>query len=371
MARELLEGNVAMAEAAIRAGVEAYFGYPITPQTELLERMAKRMPELGRVFLQAESEVAAINMVYGAACTGARVMSSSSSPGVSLMMEGISYIAGTELPVVLIDVVRGGPGLGNIAPSQGDYNQIVHGGGHGDYHPIVLAPASVQEAIDLVVLSFDLAEKYRSIVVVMADGNIGQMMEPAELPAIQPIRTTRPDWAVSGAQGRERRFLSSIYIKPPDEEVTNIRIFERWEQIQANEVRYKGYFLDDAEIVVIGYGTAGRVSLSAVRAAREEGIKVGLFRPISLSPYPFEAIAALGKTARALLVVEMNTGQMLDDVQRAIANRLPVDFYGRLGGVVPFPDEILAEIHRVAKEPVTVGADPRPAWVQRLKSSLN
>jgi 2-oxoglutarate ferredoxin oxidoreductase subunit alpha len=206
-----------MAEAAIRAGVVAYFGYPITPQTELLEWMSKRMPELGRVFLQAESEVAAINMVYGAACTGERVMSSSSSPGVSLMMEGISYIAGTELPVVLIDVMRGGPGLGNIAPSQGDYNQIVHGGGHGDYHPIVLAPSSVQEAIDLVGLSFELAEKYRSIVVVLAEGNIGQMLEPAELPPMRSLERPLPDWAVR-AEGRERRFLSSIYIKPEEEE---------------------------------------------------------------------------------------------------------------------------------------------------------
>ena len=233
MPRELLKGNNAMAEAAIRAGVQAYFGYPITPQTELLEYMSARMPELGRTFLQAESEVAAINMVYGAACTGARVMSSSSSPGVSLMMEGISYIAGTELPVVLIDVVRGGPGLGNIAPSQGDYNQIVHGGGHGDYHPIVLAPASVQEAIDLTVLAFDLADKYRSVVVVMADGNIGQIMEPAELPPMRPVRTEYPDWAVRGAEGRERRILSSIYIDPVDEEVMNYRLAKRWQQIVA------------------------------------------------------------------------------------------------------------------------------------------
>src|SRR5512143_1214933 len=216
MPRELLEGNQAMAEAAVRAGVEAYFGYPITPQTEVLEWMSHRMPELGRVFLQAESEVAAINMVYGAACTGARVMSSSSSPGVSLMMEGLSYIAGTEVPVVLIDVVRGGPGLGNIAPSQGDYNQIVHGGGHGDYHPIVLAPSSVQEAVDLTGLTFELAEKYRSICVLMADGNIGQMMEPVEMPPMQPLKTMFPEWAVRGAEGRERRTLSSIYINPED-----------------------------------------------------------------------------------------------------------------------------------------------------------
>lgn len=371
MAKELLKGNVAMAEAAIRAGVEAYFGYPITPQTELLEWMSDRMPELGRTFLQAESEVAAINMVYGAACTGARVMSSSSSPGVSLMMEGISYIAGTELPVVLIDVVRGGPGLGNIAPSQGDYNQIVHGGGHGDYFPIVLAPSSVQEAIDLVVEAFDLAEKYRSIVVVMADGNIGQMMEPAELPPMQPLRTDRPDWAVTGTPGRKRRFLSSIYIKPENEEVTNIRLIERWNSIQANEVRYKGYYLEDAEIVVVGYGTAGRVSFSAVRAARAEGIKAGLFRPISLSPFPYAALTELADRTKVFLVVEMNAGQMFEDVRKAVANKKPVDFYGRLGGMVPFPDEVLDEIRRVAIEPVADQVDPRLAWLERLKSIIN
>lgn len=370
MARELLKGNIAMAEAAIRAGVEAYFGYPITPQTELLEWMSARMPELGRAFLQAESEVAAINMVYGAACTGARVMSSSSSPGVSLMMEGLSYIAGTELPVVLIDVVRGGPGLGNIAPSQGDYNQIVHGGGHGDYHPIVLAPASVQEAIDLTVLAFDLAEKYRSIVIIMADGNIGQMMEPAELPPMQPLKRERPEWAVTGAIGRERRILSSIYIKPEDEEITNLRLLERWNQIKANEIRWKGYYLEDAEIIVLGYGTAGRVSLSAVRQARSEGIPVGLFRPISLSPFPYQAISELAGKAKAFLVVEMNTGQMLEDVRLAAAQRLPVEFYGRLGGVVPFPDEILSEIQRVYSEPLTISDDPRMSWMKRLKDVL-
>ena len=360
-----------MAEAAIRAGVEAYFGYPITPQTELLEWMSERMPQLERVFLQAESEVAAINMVYGAACTGVRVMSSSSSPGVSLMMEGISYIAGTELPVVLIDVVRGGPGLGNIAPSQGDYNQIVHGGGHGDYYPIVLAPASVQEAIDLTVLSFDLAEKYRSIVVVMADGNIGQMMEPAELPPMQPLKTKYPDWAVRGAEGRERRILSSIYIKPEEEEVTNLRLLGRWQEIQANEVRYKEYFTEDADFVVIGYGTAGRVALSAVRQARAEGIKVGLFRPVSLRPYPYAAIEQMAKDKKAILVVEMNTGQMLEDVNLAVKGRIPVEFYGRLGGMVPFPDEILSEIHRIAQGSLSLGVDPRKAWMQRLQKIIN
>ena len=371
MARELLEGNFAMAEASVRAGVEAYFGYPITPQTEVLEWMSHRMPELGRAFLQAESEVAAVNMVYGAACTGARVMSSSSSPGVSLMMEGLSYIAGTEVPCVLIDVVRGGPGLGNIAPSQGDYNQIVHGGGHGDYHPIVLAPASVQEAIDLTVLAFDLAEKYRAIAVVLADGSIGQMMEPAELPEMRPLMTTRPDWAVTGAEGRERRFLSSIYLIPEQEETANMRLIERAYLIAKNEVRYKEYFLDDAEIVIVGFGTAGRVSLSAVRAARAEGIKVGLFRPISLSPFPTSQLTELSKKAQSMLVVEMNTGQMLDDVRIAAENNLPVEFYGRPGGMVPYPDEILDEIRRMAKQTIPLGGDPRLRWLQRLNLAMN
>ncbi len=371
MVRELLKGNEAMAEAAIRAGVEAYFGYPITPQTELLEHMSKRMPELGRTFLQAESEVAAINMVYGAACTGVRVMSSSSSPGVSLMMEGISYIAGTEVPVVLIDVVRGGPGLGNIAPSQGDYNQIVHGGGHGDYHPIVLAPSSVQEAIDHTELAFDLADKYRAIVIVMADGSIGQMMEPAELPPMQPLRKEYPDWATRGAMDRERRILSSIYLDPFDEEVMNYRLLERWRVIEENEVRYKEYFLEDAEIVIVGYGTAGRVAMSAVRAARENGIPVGLFRPVTLSPFPYAKLDELSEKAHVLLVTEMNAGQMLDDVLRAVKGRIPVEFYGRMGGVMPFPDEIFSEIQRLVNQPLVVDSDPRKAWMRRLSNIIN
>jgi 2-oxoglutarate ferredoxin oxidoreductase subunit alpha len=370
MPRELLKGNVAMAEAAIRAGVEAYFGYPITPQTELLEWMSQRMPELGRAFLQAESEVAAINMVYGAACTGVRVMSSSSSPGVSLMMEGLSYIAGTEVPVVLIDVVRGGPGLGNIAPSQGDYNQLVHGGGHGDYHNIVLAPASVQEAIDLTVLAFDLAEKYRCIAMIQADGNVGQMMEPAELPPMQPLRHNYPDWSVRGAEGRERRILSSINLNPEEQEIANIRVFKRWQEIEANEIRFKEYFLDDAEVIVIGFGTAGRVAYSAVRSARAEGIKVGLMRPISISPFPFAQVKELANQARAILVVEMNTGQMLEDVRLAVAGKVPVEFYGRLGGMVPYPDEILKEIQRVAYERLPLNGDPRKSWLDRLQMEI-
>jgi 2-oxoglutarate ferredoxin oxidoreductase subunit alpha len=370
MARELLEGNYAMAEAAIRAGLDAYFGYPITPQTEILEWMSKRMPDLGRAFVQAESEVAAINMVYGAACTGARVMSSSSSPGVSLMMEGMSYIAGTELPMVLIDIVRGGPGLGNIAPSQGDYNQIVHGGGHGDYFPIVLAPASVQEAIDLTVLSFDLAERYRSIVIVMADGSIGQMMEPAELPEMQPRKTERPDWATTGAIGREPRILTSIYLQPEDEEKTNLRLLQRKYEIEAKELRYREYYLDDAEFVVVGFGTAGRVALSAVRAARAQGIRVGLLRPITLNPFPSNQLIELAKNAQAFLVVEMNSGMMLQDVSMAMKGICPIEFYGRMGGVVPFPDEILAEIRRIAREPEALSTidNPRVKWMHRMQA---
>ena len=367
MTREMWKGNEAIAEAAVRAGLEAYFGYPITPQTEVLEYLSRRMPELGRTFVQAESELGAINMVYGAACTGVRVMSSSSSPGVSLMMEGLSYIQGTEIPAVLVNVMRGGPGLGNIAPSQGDYNQAVHGGGHGDYHNIVLAPASVQEAIDLTVLSFDLAEKYRTICMVILDGSVGQMMEPAQMPELRPIQRRDWDWATNGAMGkRERRVLTSIYLDPLAEEKTNVRLLQRWKQIQANEVRYREYFLDDAEFVIIGFGTAGRVALSAVRAAREAGIKVGLLRPITVSPFPHEVIDQLAGRVNGFLVVEMNSGQMLEDVRLSVKGRVPVEFYGRMGGVVPFPDEILNEIKRVTTNKLNMDIDPRDAWLERM-----
>ncbi len=338
MTREMWEGNQAIAEAAVRAGLEAYFGYPITPQTEVLEYLARRMPELGRTFLQAESELGAINMVYGAACAGVRVMSSSSSPGVSLMMEGLSYIAGTEIPAVLVNVMRGGPGLGNIAPSQADYNQAAHGGGHGDYRNIVLAPASVQEAVDLMGLSFDLAEKYRTICMMIMDGCIGQMMEPIHLPEMQPVQRRDWDWATNGRMGkRDRRVLTSIYLDPIEEEVTNLRLLDRWKQIQAAEVRYKEYFLEDAEFVIVGFGTAGRVALSAVRAARQQGLKVGLLRPITVSPFPTAVLDGLVQRVSGILVVEMNTGQMLEDVRLVVQGRVPVEFYGRLGGVVPVP----------------------------------
>jgi 2-oxoglutarate/2-oxoacid ferredoxin oxidoreductase subunit alpha len=366
MARELWKGNEAIAEAAVRAGVEAYFGYPITPQNEVLEYMSHRLPEVGRAFVQAESEPAAINMVYGAACTGARVMTSSSSPGISLMQEGLSYIAGTEVPMVLVNVMRGGPGLGNIAPSQGDYNQITKGGGHGDYFPIVLAPASIQEAVDMMPLAFELAHKYRSICCILIDGSIGQMMEPVILPAMQPVVRKEYDWAVSGAVGRKRHILTSIYLDVPTEERINLRILGRWREVQKNEIRFKEYFLEDAETVIIGFGTAGRIALSAVRAARAKGIKVGLFRPISVHPFPYQRVEELCKQVKSMLVVEMNTGQMLRDVQTAVKNRIPVRFYGRLGGIMPFPDEFVHEVQELLKNPGKPDDDPVDLWYERM-----
>lgn len=346
MVREMLKGNIAIAETAIRAGVEAYFGYPITPQTELLEHMAKRMVELGRVFLQAESEVAAINMVYGAACTGKRVMTSSSSPGISLMQEGMSYIAGSELPCVIVDVMRGGPGLGNIQPSQSDYFQVTRSAGHGDFHPIVLAPASVQEAIDLTVLAFDLADQYRHIVMLVADGQIGQMMEPAELPPMQPLRQAVPAWALRGAQNRKANVISSLHMRPEEEEGFNLLLQDKLHQIQQAEQRSAELYTDDMDLLVIGFGTAGRIALTAVEEAREKGLNVGWFRPISLYPYPEKRLRELRHQTRQILVVEMNAGQMIDDVRLAVEGMVPVSFFGRMGGMVPMPDEILAAIEK-------------------------
>jgi len=370
MTRELWKGNHAFAEAAIRAGLQAYFGYPITPQTEALEYMSFRMPQLGRVFLQAESELGAINMVYGAACAGARVMSSTSSPGTSLMMEGLSYIAGTEVPMIIVDVVRGGPGLGNIAPSQGDYNQIVHGGGHGDYHPIVLAPASVQETVDIVYGMFDVVEKYRAIGVVMIDGSIGQMMEPAEMPPMLDVRKDFPQWAVTGSAAKNRKVLTSIYLNPEEMEKTNYRLMRRWQEIEKNEIRFKEYFMDGAEIALIGFGSAGRIALSAVRAARSAGSKVGLMRPVSLNPFPKKAVREIAEQVDQILVVEMNSGMMLDDVIQAVGSETNVEFYGRMGGVMPFPGEILDEIKRISKSKSTADEHPRERWLQRMESIL-
>jgi 2-oxoglutarate ferredoxin oxidoreductase subunit alpha len=344
MAVELLKGNVALAEAAIRAGVEAYFGYPITPQTELLEQMARRMPELGRAFVQAESELAAINMVYGAACTGARAMTSSSSPGISLMQEGFSYIAGSEVPCVVVDIMRGGPGLGNIQPSQADYFQVTRSAGHGDYHAIVLAPASVQEAIDLMMMAFDLADQYRHLVFVVADGLIGQMMEPAELPPMQPIRQQRAEWALTGARDRDPNIITSLELNAEALEDLNIRLQAKLDVIRKKEQRSVDLSTDDARLVVVGYGTAGRIAQTAVKQARKAGLKVGLFRPVTLWPFPEKRLSALADQVDAFLVVEMNAGQMVEDVRLSAGGQVPVEFYGRMGGVVPVPEEIYHEI---------------------------
>lgn len=340
MPKELLKGNIAFAEAAIRAGCEAYFGYPITPQTELLEHMSKRMIELDRVFLQAESEVAAINMVYGAAAAGVRVMTSSSSPGISLMQEGLSYIAASEVPAVIIDVMRGGPGLGNIQPSQSDYFQTTKTAGHGDFHPIVLAPATVQEAIDLTALAFDLAEHYRTLVFVVADGAIGQMMEPAELPPMREPEEDRPDWALTGANGRERRIVTSLYLGADQLETLNKRLQDKLALITRTETRWEEQMTDDADLLFVAFGTAARVAQTAMHAMRREGLRVGLLRPITLWPFPEKRLQELSRQVKGLFAIEMSAGQMVHDVRAAIGADVPLGFHGRMGGAIPMPAEI-------------------------------
>ncbi|MFH1130068.1 MAG: 3-methyl-2-oxobutanoate dehydrogenase subunit VorB [Pseudomonadota bacterium] len=352
MAKTLIEGNAAIAEAAICAGAEAFFGYPITPQTEILERFSKRMPEEGRAFLQAESELGSINMVYGAACAGARAMSTSSSPGISLMQEGFSYIACSEVPAVVVNIMRGGPGLGNVQPSQGDYFQAVKSAGHGDYHMICLAPATVQEAIDHVILAFDLADKYRTLVMVVADGAIGQMMEPAELPPIRPVRPPeeRGEWALTGAKGRPHNIITSLYLGAEKLEEVNLRLQAKLKKMAADEVRWKEYQTEDAEFLLVAFGTVGRVCQTVVREARAKGIKVGLLRPITLWPFPSAQLAQLAEKVKGMLVVEMNAGQMLEDVQLAIKGRCPERFYGRMGGVIPLPDDIMPELEALVAQ---------------------
>jgi len=352
MGKVLIEGNVAIAEAAVRAGLEAFFGYPITPQTEVLEHLSRRLPEEGRVFLQAESEIASINMVYGAACSGARVMTSSSSPGISLMQEGISYMACSEVPAVIINIMRGGPGLGNVQPSQADYFQAVKMAGHGDFHMIVLAPSGVQEAIDHVMLAFDLADKYRTLVMVLADGCIGQMMEPAELPPMRPVRPMeeRAPWALTGADGRKNNIITSLYLGAENLERVNLRLQAKLRKIEAEEVRWKEYDTEDAELLVVAFGTSGRICRTAVRDARAAGTKVGLFRPVTLWPFPYERLAQLASEVQGILVVEMNAGQMLEDVRLAVEGRCPVRFFGKLGGVIPFSEDIAPEIEKLAAD---------------------
>jgi 2-oxoglutarate ferredoxin oxidoreductase subunit alpha len=344
--RVLMKGNEAIAEAAIQAGCDAYFGYPITPQAELLEWMARRMPELGRVFVQAESELAAINMALGAAATGARVLVSSSSPGISLMAEGMSYMAGSEVPMVLVDVMRGGPGLGSIGPAQGDYLQMVKGHGHGDYRTPVLAPSSIAEAIEIVPLAFELAERYRTPVVILADGVLGQAMEPV-VPVYRVPARVPADWAATGAAGRPPRVVKSLHLRPEDLEAHNDHLQAKYRAIAAAEVRWAAEQLDDAEVVVVAYGTAARVARTAIRRARADGLRAGLFRPISLWPYPSAALADVATRARGFLVVELSAGQMIEDVRLAVEGRAPVGFLGRTGGMMPTPEAVVAALRRL------------------------
>ncbi len=346
MAKELMKGNEAIAEAAVKAGCKAFFGYPITPQNQIPEYMSRRMPQIGGAFVQAESEVAAINMVYGAAGAGARVMTSSSSPGISLKQEGISYIACAELPCVIVNIVRSGPGLGGILPSQGDYFQATRGGGHGDYRLIVLAPASVQEAADLVMDGFDLADKYRIPVMVLGDGMIGQMMEPVEFQERPAVELPEKDWAATGWDGksRDRAIVNSLYIEADVMSEVNKKLKAKYDEIEKNEVRVQNFMTDDADYVIVAFGTIARIAKNAVLKAREQGIKVGLVRPITLWPFPADAVDKISRQVKGMLVVEMNQGQMLEDVRLASEGRVPVAFYGTTGGIIPAPDDIVAEL---------------------------
>ena len=348
--RQLLRGNEVIAEAAIRAGCECYFAYPITPQAELLEHMARNMPRLGRTFIQAESEVAAINMVYGAAAAGVRTLTSSSSPGISLKQEGISYLAGSNLPAVIVNVVRGGPGLGNIAPSQCDYFQATKGGGHGDYHMIVLGPSTVPEAAELTMLAFDLADAYRTPVMILADGLLGQMLEPVELPKpVDPASLPRKDWATTGAAGRDPNIILSFDLGPENLKRMNEALQAKYREIRKREVRYEESDTADADLVIAAYGSTARIAKSALRMARSEGLKVGLFRPITLWPFPYDALRAVADRVDTILTVEMSAGQMWEDVRLAVAERAKTPFYGEMGGVVPTPRSILDEVRKHAR----------------------
>ncbi len=344
----LMKGNEAMAEAAMQAGCRLFFGYPITPQTEVAAYMAKKMPKVGGLFIQAESEVAAINMVYGAAGAGARVMTSSSSPGISLKSEGISYIAGADLPCVIVNIVRGGPGLGGIQPAQSDYFQATKGGGHGDYHLVVLAPSSVQEMVSLTTEAFDIADTYRTPVMIMGDGMLGQMMEPVSFEEISKREVPEKTWATNGTQmKRGRNVVNSLYIEPSELEKINNERAERYEIIKQNEVKVECMNTEDADVILVAYGVIARVAKTAMQMMRDKGVKVGVIRPITLWPFPEKAISDAAKTAKAFLSVEMSQGQMVEDVRLAVNGEKPVYFYGRNGGVVPSPDEICAEIEKI------------------------
>lgn len=347
----LMKGNEALGEAAIQAGCQCFFGYPITPQTELAAYMARKMPKIGRVFLQAESEVAAINMVYGAAGTGIRVMTSSSSPGISLKSEGISYIAGAELPCVIVNIVRGGPGLGGIQPAQSDYFQATRGGGHGDYNLVVFAPASVQEMADLMQEAFDVADYYRNPVMVMGDGMLGQMMEPVEFKKTTGrALPSKESWEASGLKGREEHHvINSLYLKPEELEKHNKKLQKKYAEIKEKEVKYESYNCEgDVDIIIVAYGTVARICKNAIKMLQRDGINVGLIRPITLWPFPVNAFEeAIDKTKHGFISVELSEGQMIQDVALAVNGRKPIHFYGRSGGMVPTPAEVAKNIKAV------------------------
>jgi 2-oxoisovalerate ferredoxin oxidoreductase alpha subunit len=340
MGLQLTKGNEAVVKAALLAGCRAFYGYPITPASEIAETAALYLPQIGGVFVQAESEVAAINMVYGGAAAGIRVMTASSGPGISLMQEGFSYLAGAELPCVIVDMMRGGPGLGSIGPEQGDYFQIVKGGGHGCYRNLVLAPASVQELVDLTTLAFDLADRYRNPVVVLADGSVGQVMEPVAFPSPQPVPPP-PDWAVTGTASTRGNLINSIYLDPDNLERHIRRLEAKYRTAEIAEARWDTSRVEDADIVLVGYGMVGRVLAAVVEAARCRGIRVGLLRPITLYPFPSQPLRDLARTARAFLVVEMSNGQLVEDVRLALDGRRPVASYTRAGGNIPTAEEVL------------------------------
>ena len=347
--RVLMKGNEAIAEAAIRAGCRHYFGYPITPQTEVAAYMAKKLPKVGGVFLQAESEVASINMVYGAAATGTRVMTSSSTPGISLMAEGLSYIAGSDVPAFVVNVQRGGPGLGGIQPSQSDYFQATKGGGHGDYHMIVLAPASVQEMASLTIKGFNLADKYLMTAMILADGTIGQMMEPISFEDAE-IETYEKPWALTGTEcKRPHNIVNSLYLKPDELEQKNFERYERYAQVEENEPMWEEYMMEDAEICVVAFGIASRVAKNAVVAARAEGIKAGLIRPITLWPFPKKSLRAAADRVKSFVSVELNMGQMIEDIRLATECKRPVSLCNRAGGMIPSPDQVLESIRKAQK----------------------
>jgi len=352
MAKVLMKGNEAVAEAAIQAGCRYFFGYPITPQNEIPAYMAKRLPKVGGCFIQAESEVSAINMVYGAAGAGARVMTSSSSPGISLKQEGISYIAGAELPCVIVNMVRGGPGLGGIQPAQSDYFQATRGGGHGDYYLVVLAPSTIQEMVDLVIEGFDIADQYRNPVMILGDGMLGQMMEPVEFHSVKRRELPEKTWATTGCKGnRERNIINSLFINAQELEEHVKKIYRKYEEIKRNEVRVECYNCKDAEIIIAAYGTTSRIVKSVIDRAKKEGIKVGLIRPITLWPFPYKTFEEWAKKdhVKAFMSVEMSMGQMVEDVRLGVNGIKPVYFYGRTGGMVPTPDAILDEIRNIKR----------------------